>query len=219
MPPVVATPTVCCRWLARRRARPRDRPAVPRTGRDLLLGIGKDNALLGLLRSTAVCMFENTKYSPPCIRPALVKVLVQDAQRLRHKLIECCPPSLLDAWMLRIRPHCDDDREGGGWVPECTEPPSRGSRPMGDGIGRRVAVLDACQISGVLEARSGDPSRARACARGEVAVPTKSRARNQAPPRQKRVRGLGGATGRAKSPMNRGISRPSETVVRPGMWF
>jgi hypothetical protein len=55
---------------------------------DLLDRRRHDERLVGLLWGAAVCVFEDTKRSPPCVRAALVEVLVQDTKCLRNKLIE-----------------------------------------------------------------------------------------------------------------------------------
>ena len=54
------------------------------------------DVLLGLLGSTSVLVLKDAERRPPRIRPALVEMLVQDAQRLRDKLIERSAAGLLD---------------------------------------------------------------------------------------------------------------------------
>jgi hypothetical protein len=62
------------------------------------------------------------------------------------------------------RPHWDDDREGGGVVPRCTDPASRGSRWIANGYTHLDGVSDACQITAGSRPR-GVEGESLACAR------------------------------------------------------
>ena len=67
---------------------------------DLLDRRRHDERLLGLLGSAAKLVLKDPQGCSPRIRPALVEMLVQDAERLRYKLIQGGAASLLDRRLL-----------------------------------------------------------------------------------------------------------------------